>query len=210
MNSPANDLVALLQQLIRIPSPNPPGDCRDIADFCAAYLRSAGFATTLVAPDDAVRGRRGRTGRNGLAVVALPHAHRHGAVGPECALERRSLCRHGGRWRRVFMGWAASMTRRRWRRCCWRRLTIGAQAGAREGRLVVVCAAEEEVGGGWATKWLVDNGHVPRATSSSSASRHEPRRRRTRALRGLSRGRPHLTRHGSLAPGATPSTAWRT
>ncbi|MFM7581382.1 MAG: hypothetical protein ACKO9F_01485, partial [Caldilinea sp.] len=47
-----NAVVALLQQLVQIPSPNPPGECRAIAEFCAAYLRQAGFVTTLAAPDD--------------------------------------------------------------------------------------------------------------------------------------------------------------
>ena len=45
-------LTQLLQSLIRIPSPNPPGDCRDIAQFCANFLDQAGFETHMVAPDE--------------------------------------------------------------------------------------------------------------------------------------------------------------
>ena len=45
-------LTDLLQRLVAIPSPNPPGDCRAVAEFCAGYLEGAGFAVTLVAPDD--------------------------------------------------------------------------------------------------------------------------------------------------------------
>ena len=39
------DRVALLQALVRIPSPNPPGDCREIAEFCERTLHAAGFET---------------------------------------------------------------------------------------------------------------------------------------------------------------------
>ena len=45
-------VVELLQQLIRIPSPNPPGDCRAIADFCASYLREAGLKVQSLASDE--------------------------------------------------------------------------------------------------------------------------------------------------------------
>ena len=45
-------LVNLLQELIRIPSPNPPGDCRDVAQFCQLSLIQAGFDTIMVAPDE--------------------------------------------------------------------------------------------------------------------------------------------------------------
>ena len=74
MNQPASDLVTLLQRLVRIPSPNPPGDCRAIAEFCAAFLRDAGFATTLVAPDDRAWSVVGVLGERDTPSL-LYHAH---------------------------------------------------------------------------------------------------------------------------------------
>ena len=67
-------LVALLQELIRIPSPNPPGDCRAIADFCSGLLESAGFTVTKVAPDDRAWSVVGAIGHDEGPAVLL-HAH---------------------------------------------------------------------------------------------------------------------------------------
>ncbi|MEO1444292.1 MAG: M20 family peptidase, partial [Chloroflexota bacterium] len=45
------DDVSLLQQLIRIPSPNPPGDTREIAAFIETMMRDAGCTVTTPAPE---------------------------------------------------------------------------------------------------------------------------------------------------------------
>ncbi len=159
MNSPAKDVVALLQQLIRIPSPNPPGDCRAIAEFCTAFLRDAGFTTTLVSPDSrawSVVGTLGSAdmpsllyhahidtvplGQNArwsvdpfAGVVADGHVYGLGSIDDKAPLAAMLL--------------AAA--------------TIGTQVERMQGRLVVVCAAEEEVGGRLGTRWLVEQGYVP-------------------------------------------------
>ena len=44
------EAIQLLQDLIRIPSPNPPGNERAIADYCADYLRNGGFEVTQIEP----------------------------------------------------------------------------------------------------------------------------------------------------------------
>ncbi|MCB0058678.1 MAG: ArgE/DapE family deacylase [Caldilineaceae bacterium] len=159
MNSPANDLVALLQQLIRIPSPNPPGDCRDIADFCAAYLRSAGFATTLVAPDDRAWSVVGVLGEADSPSL-LYHAHIDTV--PLGQNARWSVDPFAGTVAdgRVY-GLGSVDDKAPLAAMLLAAADIGAQAARLNGRLVVVCAAEEEVGGRLGTKWLVDNGHVP-------------------------------------------------
>lgn len=46
-----DELVALCQDLIRSPSPNPPGDTRAVADVVTDYLRSAGLSVDRVADD---------------------------------------------------------------------------------------------------------------------------------------------------------------
>jgi len=159
MNSPANDLVALLQQLIRIPSPNPPGDCRAIADFCAAYLRGAGFATTLVAPDDRAWSVVGVLGEADSPSL-LYHAHIDTV--PLGQNARWSVDPFTGTVAdgRVY-GLGSVDDKAPLAAMLLAAADIGAQAARLNGRLVVVCAAEEEVGGRLGTKWLVDNGYVP-------------------------------------------------
>ena len=44
------DSIALLQRLVQIPSPNPPGDTRDIADFVAEKMRAIGCEVEQLAP----------------------------------------------------------------------------------------------------------------------------------------------------------------
>ena len=59
-------VVELLRRLIAIPSPNPPGDCRAIADFCEAFLKGCGFTTLKVAPDERAWSVVGVAGRLGV------------------------------------------------------------------------------------------------------------------------------------------------
>jgi succinyl-diaminopimelate desuccinylase len=159
MNPSTNELVALLQQLIRIPSPNPPGDCRAIAEFCAAFLQTAGFATTLVAPDDRAWSVVGVLGERDTPSL-LYHAHidtvplgqnAHWSVDPFAGTVADG---------RVY-GLGSVDDKAPLAAMLQAAATLGMQAEPLQGRLVVVCAAEEEVGGRLGTKWLVDNGHVP-------------------------------------------------
>jgi acetylornithine deacetylase/succinyl-diaminopimelate desuccinylase-like protein len=46
----APQAIALLQDLVRIPSCNPPGDEREVADYCADYLRAAGMTVEQIEP----------------------------------------------------------------------------------------------------------------------------------------------------------------
>ena len=70
-----NNAVELLQELIKIPSPNPPGDTIAIANYVAEKMRAIGCEVQVIAPDEkpeapntiAILG-------NGEPVVML-HAH---------------------------------------------------------------------------------------------------------------------------------------
>lgn len=44
------EAVALLRELIRIPSPNPPGDEKRVANYCSAYLRNLGLSVDEYEP----------------------------------------------------------------------------------------------------------------------------------------------------------------
>ncbi len=159
MNLPVNDLVALLQQLVRLQSPDPPGDCRAIAEFCAAFLQEAGFATTLVAPDERAWSVVGVLGERDTPSL-LYHAHidtvplgqnAHWSVDPFGGVVADG---------RVY-GLGSVDDKAPLAAMLQAAAAIGAQVDKLRGKLVVVCAAEEEVGGRLGTKWLVDNGYVP-------------------------------------------------
>ncbi len=152
------DLVALLQRLIQFPSPNPPGDTRAIADFCAAYLQAAGFATVQVAPDERAWSVIGRA-VNGAGPSVLYHAHIDTVpLGQNAHWHYDPFAGTIDQGRIYGLGSVddkaplAAM------------LYVAAQLRDRmaqmQGTLTIVCAADEEVGGQLGTKWLVDQGHI--------------------------------------------------
>jgi succinyl-diaminopimelate desuccinylase len=70
-----NETVDLLQRLIRTPSPAPPGDCRAVAEVCAAELGEAGLAVQVLAVEEFLPNVVGTLpGRSPTPVLAL-HAH---------------------------------------------------------------------------------------------------------------------------------------
>lgn len=159
MTKLAGDLISILKQLIRIPSPNPPGDCRAIAEFCDGFLRDAGFVTSLVAPDDRAWSVVGVLG-TAESPSLLYHAHIDTvplgknaiwSVDPFLGVESEG---------RVY-GLGSVDDKAPLAAILHAAAAIGAQGTKLKGRLVVVCAADEEVGGRLGTKWLVDNGYVP-------------------------------------------------
>jgi acetylornithine deacetylase/succinyl-diaminopimelate desuccinylase-like protein len=159
MDALAHNLVSLLQQLIQLPSPNPPGDCRDIAHFCHAFLQAAGFTPICVAPDDRAWSVVGRAG-NDTGPAVLYHAHldtvplgqnarwTHDPFGGEI---------DGGR----VYGLGSVDDKAPLAAMLQVAATLRDRLAQMRGSLVVVCAAEEEVGGQLGTKWLVDQGHIP-------------------------------------------------
>lgn len=157
------DLIATLQDLVRIPSPNPPGDTRAVAAYVADAVRGLGCVVTALAPPAkpeavSVIATVGR----GEPVIML---HAHIDTVPVAADEQQ-------RWRtdpyaaviengRVYGKGsvddkgplAAMMAAVR---------HAAAQADRLRGTLVLVAAAEEETGGVLGTRWLAENGHLPR------------------------------------------------
>jgi succinyl-diaminopimelate desuccinylase len=156
-------LVSLLQELIRIPSPNPPGDTRAIAEFCDAYLREAGFATQLVAPDNrawSVVGRAGTGSGSNAGPTVVYHAHidtvplgqnakwTHDPFGGEIADGR-------------IYGLGSVDDKAPLAAMLYVATNLKPRLDALRGELVIVCAGEEEVGGRLGTRWLSDNGYIP-------------------------------------------------
>lgn len=153
------NVVELLQQLIRIPSPNPPGDCAQISAFCADFLRTAGYTTQRIAPDNRAWSVVATIG-NDMGPSIMLHAH----------IDTVPLGQNA-RWNwDPFSGTLADG-------CIYglgsvddkaplaAMLSVAADIATRSeqvrGRLVIVCAADEEVGGTLGTRWLADNGFLP-------------------------------------------------
>jgi acetylornithine deacetylase/succinyl-diaminopimelate desuccinylase family protein len=155
-------LIPLLQDLVRIPSPNPPGNTRSIAAFIAETMRSAGCDVTTLAPDAKPEAVNviARIGQ-GSPVVML-HAHidtvpiaadeaQHWHVDPyAAAIEDGRVYGKGSVDDKAPL---AAMMRTL--------LTVAPHAEKLKGTLVLVAAAEEEVGGQLGTRWMADNGHLP-------------------------------------------------
>jgi succinyl-diaminopimelate desuccinylase len=152
-------VVQLLQQLIAIPSPNPPGDCRAIADFCAEYLRAAGFTVSMHAPDDRAWSVVATAGNDDGPSV-MYHAH----------IDTVPLGQHAQWTYDPFSGTIADGRiyglgsvddKAPMAAMLQTAADLAPRIAELRGKLVIVCAAEEEVGGRLGTKWLADNGHLP-------------------------------------------------
>jgi acetylornithine deacetylase/succinyl-diaminopimelate desuccinylase family protein len=155
-------LIPLLQALVRIPSPNPPGDTRAIAAFIAATMQAAGCHVQTVAPPQKPEAVNViATIGQGTPVIML-HAHidtvpiatdeaQHWHVHPyEAVIENGRVYGKGSVDDKAPL--AAMM----------RALSLAApHAETLHGTLVLVAAAEEEVGGQLGTRWLAQTGHLP-------------------------------------------------
>jgi acetylornithine deacetylase/succinyl-diaminopimelate desuccinylase family protein len=157
-----DDLIALLQALVRIPSPNPPGDTRTIAAFVADSLRAAGCAVSMHAPPDKSEAVStiARIG-SGDPVIML-HAHidtvpiaqdeaAHWSVDPYAGVIRDGRLYGKGSVDDKAPLAAMMMAMQQ----------AAQQVDALRGTLVLVAAAEEEVGGRLGTCWLAESGLLP-------------------------------------------------
>jgi len=159
MPSIVSPVVGLLQQLIRIPSPNPPGDCRAIADFCEALLQQGGFETMKVAPDNRAWSVVGSVG-DGNGPTILFHAHIDTV--PLGQNARWNFDPFAGEVDHQRVYGLGSVDDKAPLAAMLQAAIDGYQRlGRFHGQLVVVCAAEEEVGGVLGTKWLAENGYLP-------------------------------------------------
>lgn len=154
-------LIPLLQALVRIPSPNPPGDTRAIAAFLTDWLEGAGTQVQALAPESKPEAVSVvATVGQGTPVIML-HAHidtvpiaddeaQHWSTDPyQATLKDGRLYGKGSVDDKAPL--AAMMVAFR----------HAARAEQLKGTVVLVCAAEEEVGGQLGTKWLAENGHLP-------------------------------------------------
>jgi acetylornithine deacetylase/succinyl-diaminopimelate desuccinylase family protein len=156
------DPVALLQELVRIPSPNPPGDTRAIAAFVAEQLQAGGCAVRVLAPEAKPEAASVvATVGQGEPVIML---HAHSDTVPVAAAEAQrwsvdpysAAIREGRLYGKGSVDDKAPLAAMM--------VAAGHMAAQRErlrGTLVLVAAAEEETGGQLGTRWLAEAGHLP-------------------------------------------------
>ena len=158
----SSETVELLQKLVRIPSPNPPGDTQSIASFIADYMRSIGCSVTTPAPEvkpDAVNVIA--TLGKGQPVVML---HAHIDTVPIAATE-------AGKWHvdpyagiiedGKLYGKGSIDDKAPLASMMIAMAYVADHIDKFDGTVILVAAAEEEVGGQLGTKWLADNDHLP-------------------------------------------------
>lgn len=154
--------VALLQSLIRIPSPNPPGDTREIAAFIASIMREAGCDVTTPAPDVKPEAVNVIASIGSGDPVVMLHAHIDTVPIAETEAERWSVDPYGAviKDNRIY-GKGSIDDKAPLASMMVAMLQAAARMDNLKGKLVLVAAAEEEVGGRLGTRWLADSGHLP-------------------------------------------------
>lgn len=155
-------LVELLQALVRIPSPNPPGDTRAIASFIADHMRALGCRIETPAPEVKPEAVNVIATMGSGAPVVMLHAHidtvpiaadeaQHWHVDPYAAvIENGRVYGKGSVDDKAPL--AAMMHAM---------AELAKAGGPKHGTVVLVAAAEEEVGGRLGTRWMAENGHLP-------------------------------------------------
>ena len=155
------DGITLLQRLVQIPSPNPPGDTCAIADFVAEQMRAIGCEVRQLAPAAKPEAL------NTVAVLGsgdpciMLHAHIDTVPIGATEAEKWSVDPYAGVVRDGALYGKGSIDDKAPLASMMLTMTDAAQQESLDGTLVLVAAAEEEVGGQLGTKWLADEGHLP-------------------------------------------------
>ncbi|MBK8021076.1 MAG: M20 family metallopeptidase [Chloroflexi bacterium] len=155
-------LVELLQALVRIPSPNPPGDTRAIAAYIAQAMRDAGCSLVTPAPAQKPEAVSVVATLGSGAPVIMLHAHidtvpidaneaQKWTTDPYAAVVQDG---------RVY-GKGSVDDKAPLAAMMHTMLHASEHLSSLRGTLVLVAAAEEEVGGRLGTRWMADHGHLP-------------------------------------------------
>ena len=155
------DSIALLQRLVQIPSPNPPGDTRAVADFVAEQMRAIGCEVRQLAPN----AKPEALNTVALLGVGEPrimlHAHIDTVPIAATEAEKWSVDPYAGELRAGALYGKGSIDDKAPLASMMLAMMDAAEQDSLMGTLILVAAAEEEVGGQLGTKWLADAGHLP-------------------------------------------------
>jgi len=152
----------LLRDLVRIPSPNPPGDTQAVAAYVAEAMRRAGCEVQTPAPGAKPEAVNAIATIGQGAPVIMLHAHidtvpiagdeaQRWTVDPYAATVKDGRLYGKGSVddKAPLAAMMATV------------LHAAAHRDRLHGTLVLVAAAEEEVGGQLGTRWLAEAGHLP-------------------------------------------------
>jgi succinyl-diaminopimelate desuccinylase len=161
-----DSLTNLLSELVRIPSPNPPGDSLAIAAFIRDWLVNVGCSVQTFAPPNKPEA---------LSVVAtvgtgtpaiMMHAHIDTVPIAQDEAGRWSVDPYAATIHDNKLYGKGSVDDKAPLAAMMQLMADYARdfsSGVRAGSLILVAAAEEEVGGQLGTRWLADNGCIPPA-----------------------------------------------
>lgn len=161
-----DNLINLLSELVRIPSPNPPGDSLAIAAFIRDWLLKAGCTVQTFAPPEKPEA---------LSVVAtvgtgtpaiMMHAHIDTVPIAQDEAGRWSVDPYAATIKDNKLYGKGSVDDKAPLAAMMQVMADFARDFATRpeaGTLILVAAAEEEVGGQLGTRWLAENGCIPPA-----------------------------------------------
>ncbi len=147
-----DELLALCSQLVRIPSENPPGDTRRIAAFVERHLGRRGFATAVYEPRRGMPNVVATLGRGRPNLVLAGHLDEFPA-GPGWTSPPFSGAVRGGR----ILGRGAGDMKGGLAVALVAADLFRQHARGGRGRLTLAFASDEETGGAWGTRWLLEH-----------------------------------------------------
>jgi succinyl-diaminopimelate desuccinylase len=147
-------IVRFLSRFVAIPSPNPPGDTRDAAKFLLDHLKTEGFPADIRAAKPGLPNVVGSFGGQGPHLILNGHIDVFPAGPAEAwthdpwsgAVEGGKV--HGRGVTDMKCGTAASV---------WTAIYLNRLRDRLPGRLTLTCVSDEETGGTFGSKWLLDS-----------------------------------------------------
>ncbi len=155
------DGVELLRRLVQIPSPNPPGDTRAIADFVAERMRAIGCTVRQPAPPMKSAAKNTIATLGAGAPRIMLHAHIDTVPVAATEAQKWSVDPFAGEVRGGALYGKGSIDDKAVLASMMLAMMDAAEQAELRGTLVLVAAAEEETGGQLGTKWLAEAGHLP-------------------------------------------------
>ena len=155
------DSIELLQNLVQIPSPNPPGDTCAIADFVAREMRAIGCEVRTLAPEAKPEARNTIATLGSGAPVIMLHAHIDTVPIAKNEADKWHVDPYAGVVKDGALYGKGSIDDKAPLASMMLAMMDAAKQRSLNGTLALVAAAEEEVGGQLGTKWLADEGRLP-------------------------------------------------
>ena len=148
----SDKLVALLSNLIRIPSDNPPGSTRDIASFVQAYLEDWRIESKLYEANEGNVNVVASWGKGSPHLILNGHLDQF----PAETGEKWSTSPYSGEvkegliWGRGAGDMKGGLASLIYCFCLTHKLGL-------PGKVTLTCTSDEETGGRWGALWLLDN-----------------------------------------------------